>query len=284
MSQQYVYVYLNPLEPGHYCSTNISFLYKPFYIGQGKNDRLFSHIKQARPSRANKNSHKLNTIRTIQQTGFQPYVVKIAENLTTEEALQIELELILEFKTTIGLTNIRTSNWDSEIKFNKSSNRIYHSTRKDTITVYNKLLQEHAIIKLDKLSLYQDIFGKENIVNTSDIRFRKGPAQKKARYGESNGMHGKSAVRGKKWIIVNDQERFMFPEEIEKLIQLKYNVTYGRKTKPSGKRVIFEGELKGKYRTADDIHSVPGRKYQYGLVWQSTKPTYISIGDKNVIR
>ena len=68
----------------------------------------------------------------------------------------------------------------------------------------------------------------------------------------------------------------MSPEDIDKYVDLQYNVIYGRKYKPSGKRVIFEGELKGKYRTDEDISNCPNKKYQYGLVWNSTKPTFIN--------
>ena len=97
-----------------------------------------------------------------------------------------------------------------------------------------------------------------------------------ARKGNVNGMFGKSAVKGKKWCIVDGEEKFLFPNNIEKLLHLNYNVTYGRLYKPSGKRIIFEGELKGKYRNDNDISENPSKKYQYGLVWNSTKPTYIN--------
>ena len=32
----------------------------------------------------------------------------------------------------------------------------------------------------------------------------------------------------------------------------------------------------GKYRNIIDISENPNKKYQYGLVWNSTKPTYIN--------
>lgn len=46
--------------------------------------------------------------------------------------------------------------------------------------------------------------------------------------------------------------------------------------KPSGKRIIFEGELKGKYRNDDDISNNPDKKYQYGLIRNSSKPTFLN--------
>ena len=275
MSHYYVYAYLNPLEAGTYCSTHISFLYKPFYIGKGLGDRLYDHLKEARPSRKYKNSHKLNTIRAIQQLGVNPHIIKIYESDSEDDALEYELQLILELKQQYGLTNIRTSNWAASTNVTSKKNS-YNNPRQGTITIYNFMLNEHSIIKEYQLPTYQTIFGVENIINTSEIKFRVGSKSHMARNGATNGMFGKSAVRGKKWCIVNDEERFLSPDEIEKFKQQEYTITYGRKTKPSGKRIIFEGELKGKYRTEYDISKNPAKKYQYGLVWNSTKPTYKS--------
>ena len=275
MSQYYVYLYLNPLEPGQFSTSFCSFLFKPFYVGKGKANRLFDHLKDARPSRKHKNSHKLNTIRTIQKNGMHPYIVKISKELSEDEALTLELSLILELKNQYGLTNIRTQTWKSSDS-KKSNRKVFNSSRKDTITIYNLLLCEHAIIKASQLHVYEDIFGKSNIVNTTEIKFRVGSRIEKARNGTSNGMYGKSAVKGRKWCIVDDKEMFLTPEEIDNLKEIKHNVQYGRIYKPKGKRIIFEGEMKGKYRTDDDISANPATRYQYGLVWNNTKPTYIN--------
>lgn len=49
-----------------------------------------------------------------------------------------------------------------------------------------------------------------------------------------------------------------------------------RPTRKFKKRIIFEGELKGKYRNETDISNNPCKKYQYGLVWSTTKPTFLN--------
>ena len=274
MSQYYVYAYLNPLEEGSYNSSVVSFSAKPFYIGKGVGGRLFDHLKDARPTRKHKNSHKLNTIRLIQSSGLNPEIVKISEGLTEDDALCLELKLILELKQKYGLTNIRTSNWSSSRAVVSHKKKTFNNPRKDTITIYNIILGEHSIIKYHQLPLYHQIFGTDSIINTSEIKFRVGSKTQMARHGEVNGMYGKSAVKGKKWCIVNGEEKFLSPDKIEELIKLEYTISYGRLYKPSGKRIIFEGELKGKYRNDNDISINSDKKYQYGLVWKLTKSTF----------
>lgn len=276
MSEYYVYAYLNPLEEGIYSSSIVSFFAKPFYIGKGIGNRLYDHLKEARPTRKFKNNHKLNTIRSIQKFGQNPIIIKISENLTEQQALNIELNLILELKQKYNITNIRMSNWISENKECFQRKGKFNNPRKNTITIFNKLFNEHAIIKVLDLATYENIFGTENIVNVSEIKVCAGFKTQMARIGKRNGMYGKSAVKGKKWCIINGEEKFLSPDQIDNFIKLNYNVQYGRLYKPVGKRIIFEGELKGKYRNETDISNNPFRKYQYGLVWSLTKPTFLN--------
>lgn len=276
MSHYYVYAYLNPLECGVYNSSIVSFLAKPFYVGKGIGNRLYDHLKEARPTRKYKHSHKLNTIRLIQRSELNPIILKISEELSEDEALCVELKLILELKQNYGLTNIRTNNWISTKKVNLQKKLRHNNPRKDTITIYNKLLGEHSIINLHQLSLYQQVFGDDNIINVSEIKFKVGEKTQMSRNGETNGMFGKSANGGKKWCIIEGEEKFLSSCEIEGLIQSDITVVYGRLYKPSGKRIIFEGELKGKYRNNEDISNNPNKKYQYGLIWNITKPTFLN--------
>jgi hypothetical protein len=66
----------------------------PFYIGKGKKDRCFSHLK----GYANYNQDKLNYINNIRQLGFEPVVYKIIENISNEDSLIIEKSLIEYYK------------------------------------------------------------------------------------------------------------------------------------------------------------------------------------------
>ena len=80
----YVYVYYDPRN------------FQPFYIGEGKGKRLFSHESDPQDTR------KTATIRSIKAAGLEPTIRVIAKGLTKEEARLVEKTLLW---STRGLTN-----------------------------------------------------------------------------------------------------------------------------------------------------------------------------------
>jgi len=79
----YVYVYLSPKECGHYCYKNISFLYKPFYIGKGKEKRYLDFL--------NHNKFCQNKVKKIlKDTNVKPIVVLIRNKILEQEAFDLE--------------------------------------------------------------------------------------------------------------------------------------------------------------------------------------------------
>lgn len=92
MYNYYTYVLLDPTNSGVYTYDNyITFLYEPFYVGKGKNNRFKCHAWEA--LRNNKVSHKLNKIRKILKT-TNPIILIISNNLLESDALLIEQYLI----------------------------------------------------------------------------------------------------------------------------------------------------------------------------------------------
>lgn len=66
----------------------------PFYIGKGKGDRCFKHLK----GHANYNQEKLKYIDNIRNLGFEPVIYKITENLSNSDSLKLESYLIEYYK------------------------------------------------------------------------------------------------------------------------------------------------------------------------------------------
>jgi group I intron endonuclease len=97
----YVYVYLDPTKKCKSTYSNISFLYEPFYIGKGKGER---HIDHLRPYKLNKKTYISNRINKIKKSNVNPFIIKIKENITEEEALSIEVFFI----SLIGRRNLNT--------------------------------------------------------------------------------------------------------------------------------------------------------------------------------
>lgn len=66
-------------------AATIGFEFLPFYIGKGVGQRCFE---------LNRNETHRKTCQKLKQLGKEPKIIKIAENLTESEALQIESKLI----------------------------------------------------------------------------------------------------------------------------------------------------------------------------------------------
>jgi len=88
----YIYTYLDPRKPGRYEYGDYCFLYEPFYVGKGSCDRMFEHLKNYELS---KNNFKSNKIKSILNSGYTPYIIKIVENIESEDiSYSLEEEII----------------------------------------------------------------------------------------------------------------------------------------------------------------------------------------------
>jgi len=105
-NQFYVYVLLDPRKPGEYKYGEYEFDHEPFYVGKGKGNRLNEHVWEAEKYLHEekttiliecKNPHKVNKIIKIYtSTSKWPESVLIVENMSEEDAFQLEINLILE--------------------------------------------------------------------------------------------------------------------------------------------------------------------------------------------
>lgn len=96
----YVYVYLDPTKPGHYCYGEYCFLFEPIYVGKGKENRAYYHL-----CGKGKNTEFLDRIKEIKlQTDNDPYIIIYEKNL--QEVPALNLEIIMT--ESIGRLNIET--------------------------------------------------------------------------------------------------------------------------------------------------------------------------------
>jgi len=88
----YVYIYLNPLKPGKFIYDSYEFEYEPFYVGKGKDDRLYYHTYENEKNTIN--TLKYNVLQKIKKKELTPVILKIKDNLTSKKAFNLEKHLI----------------------------------------------------------------------------------------------------------------------------------------------------------------------------------------------
>lgn len=88
----YVYIYLDPRKPESFDYGEFHFDFEPFYVGKGKKNQWLSHLWIANNPLCKE--YRLNKIRKIQSLGLEPIIIKYKENLTEQEAFDLEKKLI----------------------------------------------------------------------------------------------------------------------------------------------------------------------------------------------
>jgi hypothetical protein len=271
----YLYAYLDPRKLGRYSyGDQISFLYEPFYIGKGKNDRYFQHIKEALVySGKSYNPVKTNKIRKIVDSAKVLPAVVILEYGSEDDILDKESALIQLIGRKIydegPLTNIKIDNSASGPRKTKKRTTNYQNG-KSYITLFHPELNHSLQVEKQYADEYKYL-GYE--VNEKWNRPRKNNS--KSRKKEQNGMYGKkSRVAGRQWVTVSGVSKMMLPEEIAKLSE---PYVLGRRVlKNSRKRVILEKHSRSTYMSDDEISSLEkGTRYQFGLVWKADRHTFI---------
>jgi DNA-binding XRE family transcriptional regulator len=86
MNNFYIYIYLDPRKYKKYIYGEYKFDYEPFYVGKGKNGRY--KVKYGRTLIF---KNKINKIKKLK---LEPVIIKLFENLSEEESLNKEIELI----------------------------------------------------------------------------------------------------------------------------------------------------------------------------------------------
>lgn len=78
----------------------------PFYVGKGSGERCNAHVVEAKYY-VKRKSLKLNKIRKLMRLGMEPIVIKLEENVSDKQALDLECLLIAEMRDLgFALTNM----------------------------------------------------------------------------------------------------------------------------------------------------------------------------------
>ena len=167
MENYYVYVYQDPSKS---CKVEVTelgicFLYEPFYIGKGKDNRCFSHIKNYR---LNVKSHLSRKINKLKSDGIIPHIEKLYEGLSEIDSFKLEKILICvvgKRKDKTGtLVNITDGGEGvSGLKHTEESLRIMsYKTSGERHPQFGKHLPEETRKKIsERLKLNNPMFRKE---------------------------------------------------------------------------------------------------------------------------
>jgi hypothetical protein len=107
MNEHYVYALLDTRKVINTAHLNFYFGYEPFYIGLGKNDRINNHFTKYEMSFTH--TIKVRKIISIQEDGYFTLPVFLKTNLSLEEAIQLEINLIKHFGRINTKTGILTN-------------------------------------------------------------------------------------------------------------------------------------------------------------------------------
>lgn len=101
----YVYAYLDPRKVGFFVD-KFEFQFEPFYVGYGSKNRHLSHLKDVKQNTVKRVSLKSNKIKSLLSKNIEPIIVKICENLSKQEAIDLEKNLISKIGTILEVPGL----------------------------------------------------------------------------------------------------------------------------------------------------------------------------------
>jgi hypothetical protein len=144
----YVYVYMNPLKKLNdniildISGEKFIFDYEPFYIGKGKGDRMFQHLKE---NNRDMNDNKKEIIKNIKNQGYNPIIKIIKNELTEYESYTLEGIIISNLDNLTNMTGGKSKK--NEYKLDSIENSIEYEKNKQILTLISKGLKNKEISK-----------------------------------------------------------------------------------------------------------------------------------------
>jgi len=161
----------------------------PFYVGKGSAERCNAHVVEAKYY-VKRKSLKLNKIRKLMSLGMEPIVVKVEENVSDKQALDLECLLIAEMRDLgFKLTNM-TDGGDGAQGYKHTEEYKQRMREKFTGRVFT---EEHR----QKMRKPKSEQGRENIAKArADLNYRPSEETKRkiseALKGRPSSMKGRA--------------------------------------------------------------------------------------------
>ena len=144
----YVYVYMNPLKKLNdniildISGEKFVFDYEPFYIGKGKGDRMFQHLKE---NNRDMNDNKKEIIKNIKNQGYEPIIKIIKNELTEYESYTLEGIIISNLDNLTNMIGNKSKKID--YKSDIRENSIEYEKNKQFINLLSKGMKNKDIAK-----------------------------------------------------------------------------------------------------------------------------------------
>jgi hypothetical protein len=146
----------------------------PFYVGYGKNQRHLSHLFEAKSKPIPvKGEHKLNTIRKLLREGSEPIIQIVDNNLSKEQACELEeflIDFIGRYDLKLGPLTNKTKGGDGYREWSLDAREKLSEKRKNKIAARNLKSGENFLVdKNDERWISGELvgqnFGKKNVSN-----------------------------------------------------------------------------------------------------------------------
>lgn len=245
MKEFYVYIYLDPRHLSKNRILDKTYNNRIIYVGKGKNNRMYDHLIKSNLIKNNWKSNTLNSIlKNIELEEYKDnYIFKIADNLDNDEALKLELDVMLQIGTmyeihpTIKkgtLLNATICGVPNPILFGEN-NGMY---RRSVVNVLNEceLKQWKNNISKGIMSYWSNISSNDKIKHTTNTK--KGAKQYWKELSDEEYNKRLSIIRktfsGKHWTD------FIEDDEIESRVNLskdKFKITLSNRSEIENKKI-----------------------------------------------
>lgn len=237
----------------------------PYYIGKGCKNRYRKHLLDAKSNR-NTNSFCVRTTIKIIKSGKEPIIEILFKNLTNDDALKIEKELIKKYGRIDNKTGILTNLSDGGETY---PTNISKKSKSKQVSKFIKWTKEERIV--DEAYKEKISKGLKDFYKNNQYPKHLKEAAKERVLGEKNPMYGKKHTEDVKKRLSEANSGKTMPTETKNKIKksmknkhsMENNPFYGKTHSEESKKKISEASLKTiqKLKDSGKDHWNKGKKH-----------------------